>query len=404
MVAAASLAARLQPMVRCIILSTLVLVSVGLLYELDMLPGHGISAYSKPYATHRRPIHIQAEPGNTSDSCAAELSHLRSLDLTGTIRHSRRCVRPIFSVDVDRDVVANISSRLLTKKGTLDLSDACTINVDAIPCDPLELVVPPAYPKSQGQFAHLTFGVATTFARLLESKFSFAHWLSDSGSTLIALLTDDLEELAHVDPTALEEEYRAKGMDLVLVAKHRSEHSTEQSHVMIIRDMLQHARERGTETHWLGIIDDDTFFPSLYALASAFSNYDHTKPQYLGQLTESAHILPIGILGGFGGAGIFLSRPLAQILDPHLESCLKEFPGRGGDMQIMSCIYAHSFAKLTMVNGLYQVSSFNSSEETCPQVPSMPPCLQYSTRLQALRQLIAPLWPFASHYCRSLLP
>lgn len=178
------------------------------------------------------------------------------------------------------------------------------------------------------------------------------------GSTLIGLLTDNLEDLAHFDPTALHEEYKAAGINLILVAKHRSEHSTEQSHVMIIRNMLQHAQDSATEPHWLGIIDNDTFSPSLYALASAFSNYDHTKPQYLGQLTESAHILPIGILSGFGGAGIFLARPLAQIRDPHLESCLKEFPGRGGDMQVMSCIYAHSFAKLTIVDGLYQVSSF----------------------------------------------
>lgn len=355
MVNKTSLAMHLQPMARCIIFSTLLLISIGLFYQLDVLPGHDVFATSKSYIVNQRPVRPNAEPENPADSCAVELNHLKSLGLTGTIKHSRRCVRPLSSVDVDRDVVANISSHLLTKKGTLDLSDACTIDVDAIPCDPLELPVPPPYPKNHGQFTHLTFGVATTFSRLLDSKATFAHWLADSGSTLIGLLTDDSEELGNMDPTALVEEYNAAGMDLILVPKHQSKHTTEQSHVMIIRDILQQALKKSTETHWLGIIDDDTFFPSLYALAGAFAQYDHKKPQYLGQLTESAHVVPIGILGGFGGAGIFLSLPLAQLLEPHLESCLKEFPNRGGDMQIMSCVYAHSFAKLKMVDGLYQM-------------------------------------------------
>ncbi|KAL2287815.1 hypothetical protein FJTKL_04634 [Diaporthe vaccinii] len=357
MATAAALVMRLRPMARCVMLSALVLVAIGLIYELDALPGGDIFTTSKSYTTNQRPVRTKAGAGaeNPSDSCAVELNHLKSMGLTDTIRHSRRCVRPLSSVDVDRDAIANISSHLLTKKGTLDLSDACTIDVGAIPCDPLELPVPPAYPTNHGQFTHITFGVATTFARLLDSKSTFAHWLSDSGSTLIGLLTDDSEELGNVDPTALVEEYEAEGMKLILVPKNRPEHTTEQSHVMIIRDMLKHARATGKETHWLGIIDDDTFFPSLHALASAFAQYDHTKPQYLGQLTESAHTVPIGILGGFGGAGIFLSWPLAQLLEPHLESCLEEFPNRGGDMQIMSCIYAHSFAKLKMVEGLYQM-------------------------------------------------
>lgn len=351
----ASLVRKFRPLARCVFLSTFFLVSITLVYQLDAIPGRDIFATSRSYIIDRLPSRTTTELEIPSESYAVELSYLKSLDLTSTIKHSRRCVKPLFSVGVDRDAVANISSRLLTRKGTLNLIDASTINADAIPCDPLELPVPPAYPKSEGQFAHLTFGVATTYARLQDSKPFFAHWLSESGSNLIVLLTDGLEEFENMDTAALEAEYRTEGMNITLVPKHRSEHSTEQSHVMIIRDMLENARETGTETQWLGILDDDTFLPSLHALASAFAQYDHTKPQYLGQTTENAHILPIGILGGFGGAGIFLSWPLAQQLEPHLESCLEKFPNRGGDMQIMSCVYAHSFAKLKMVDGLYQM-------------------------------------------------
>jgi hypothetical protein len=400
------LAVRLQPVARGVILSSLALISVGLLYELDLLPGHQIFT-SNHHVKSQRPMHITAEQTDPSDPCAPELSHLSSLGLTSTITYSRRCVRPVSS-DADRDVVANISSRLLTTKKALDLSDACKANVDPIPCEILGLPVSPADPGNHGQFTHIIFGVATTLARLLDSKSAFAHWLSDSGSTLVCLLTDDLEGLAHVDLTILQDEYKAAGMNLILVAKHHPEHSTEQSHLMVIRNMLQHAEESAKETHWLAIIDDDTFFPSLHTLAGALSSYDHTEPQYLGQLTESAHSLPMGFLGAFGGAGIFLSRPLAQILDPHLESCLEEFPGKGGDMQIMDCIYAHSFAKLKMLHGLYQVSSSPTFQRTVVHnpPPSPPPkkntknrdlCASntlHSTRQQASHDLtvLCPLW------------
>lgn len=354
MAIAASSARRFRPLARCLV-AALILVSVGLVYQLDVIPGQHILATSRSYVINRLPIHGKSEQESHSYSCAAELNHLKSLHLTSTIKHSRRCVRPLSSDGVDRDVVSNISSHLITRKATLDLNDACDIDFDAIPCDPLALPVPPAYPRSQGQFTHLIFGVATTVARLLDSKPYFAHWLSNSGSTLICLVADDPDELEDADLTALEAEYRAEGMNLTLVPKHRSEHSPEQSHVMVIRNMVERALATGTETHWLGILDDDTFFPSLHTLASTFAHYDHTKPQYLGQTTESANSLLMGILGGFGGAGIFLSLPLAQQLEPHLESCLEEFASRGGDMQIMSCIHAHSSAKLKMVDGLYQM-------------------------------------------------
>lgn len=115
--------------------------------------------------------------------------------------------------------------------------------------------------------------------------------------------------------------------------------------------------------HWLAILDDDTFSPSLHALSTTVATYDHTSPQYLGQLTESASLLSQGILGAFGGAGIFLSLPLALQVAPHLDSCSSSSSSStrnaavvtGGDMLIMNCVHAHSAARLQRVEGLWQV-------------------------------------------------
>lgn len=135
---------------------------------------------------------------------------------------------------------------------------------------------------------------------------------------------------------------------------------------MVILDMLAHVRARrmvaaseyadeGVElhhndTHWLGILDDDTFLPAIEPLSAALAAHDHTKPAYLGDLSESFAATRFG-MAAFGGAGIFLSVPLAEELEPHLGNCLS---GRGGDMQLMECIHDHTHARLERVTGLMQ--------------------------------------------------
>ncbi|KUI58169.1 hypothetical protein VP1G_05484 [Cytospora mali] len=357
---------------RRILIPVLGFILIGLTYHLDAIPSRDILASSKHYIINRLPFRqeledLEADTAISQDyqqwvsadedrsPCAPELDYLKLTSLTNHIKHTRRCVKPLFSDIVDRNEVTDTKLSLITRTQSLLLSEPCTIDVDSIPCDPLELPVPPPYPKNQGQYTHLIFGVATTYARLRDSRPTFAHWLSNSGATLVGLVAEQYMELFPLDLVALKEEYKADGIDLTIVMQHGLLHTTEQSHVMVIRDMLIQVQSTSTETHWFGILDDDTFFPSLYALSATLSQYDHTRPQYLGQTTESAHILPIGILGGFGGAGIFLSLPLVEQIEPHLDSCLVEYPNRGGDMQIMSCIYEHSTAKLKMVDGLYQM-------------------------------------------------
>lgn len=143
-------------------------------------------------------------------------------------------------------------------------------------------------------------------------------------------------------------------MTLKIARPHGRDHSVEKSHMMVIRDVLSHIDVEGnaSETRWLGILDDDTFFPSLYPLSEALSGYNHTIPTYLGTVSENLELSQIGGPGAaYGGAGIFLSVPLAREIAPHLDSCLSE---RGGDMQIMECIHDHSHARLLPVPGLQQ--------------------------------------------------
>lgn len=284
--------------------------------------------------------------------CGAGLFHLRHLGLTKNIKYSRRCIKPIFPVDVDRDIITNVSSPLFINTTTVNLDDLCSTDFDSQPCEALELPVPKADPESHGQYAHLLFGAATSSKRLRDSKQSFGHWLADSGATLVCMITDKPKELLSLDFEALEAEFAASGMKLKLVGRQDVRHTPEQSHMMLIRNLLSYSIGSSAQTHWLGILDDDTFFPSLHALSSQLARHDHTRSQYLGALTENADALHQGILAAWGGAGIFLSLALAKEIEPHLDGCLND---RGGDMLIMACIHAHSHARLTPVEGLWQM-------------------------------------------------
>lgn len=355
-----------------------------------------------PEEPNKVPVEQEAkgpEPGperpppdfSAAPQCIPELEHLKTLGLSSNIKFTRRCIKPVFSTaapqsspadpnagGVDRDVVANMTQPLLNSPPVdVNLLACDTIADDYIPCEPFKLAVPDPYPERAGQYDHLLFAIATSSERLKIAKPHFAHWMAKSGSPLIALLTDrpneesgqtqeDLELEQATTWPALIDDFAAAGIQLLLVRPHDAAHSVPQSHMMVILDMLAHVRARRmssseyadeggadlahADTHWLGILDDDTFLPAIEPLSAALAAYDHTRPAYLGDLSESFAATRFG-MAAFGGAGIFLSVPLAEELEPHLDGCLS---GRGGDMQLMECVHDHTHTRLERVKGLQQ--------------------------------------------------
>lgn len=336
-------------------------------------------------------------PEKSNEAFCQSHKHLENLGFTRKIKYSRRCIKPKFEANIDRNAITNTTAPLVTHTTLLDINNLCDENIGPIPCDIVELRVSPPDPDSNGQYAHLIFGVATSFDRLQASQATFAHWLADSGATLVGMLTNDAHDLSDRDIASLEATYADARMRLKIVRKRDARYTPEQAHTLVIRDMLkqidlayallppsslpsrrhsssssknnnkqqqQQQETKEESVHWLAILDDDTFFPSLAHLSHTLAAHDHTRPSYLGQLTEAASLLPQGILGAFGGAGIFLSTPLARQIAPHLDSCIAASGGvgvggggggAGGDMIIMNCVHAHSAARLERVPGLWQV-------------------------------------------------
>lgn len=191
--------------------------------------------------------------------------------------------------------------------------------------------------------SHFDFGVATTLERLNESLDAFTHWASRTGVRIFALIEPDNrvpEVLAKAE---------ALGINLS-VTQSNEEYQTR--YFSLVSHLAQNLREA---TRWSCIIDDDTFFLSMPALIEAFEKYDHTQPTYVGGVSES--IPQIGIFGlmGYGGAGVFLSRPLVQRLsEPEVFNACQQMV-HTGDRRISLCIYQHSSAHLTIDHRLRQL-------------------------------------------------
>lgn len=296
----------------------------------------------------------QAGLGSSSDSslrpplapgeCSPDIEFLRrqELGLTDTIRYARRCVTPQFTKGMDREAVTALDGPLVTDSTIVNLT-SCS-HVDSLPCDPLTIPVPFPYPKQT--FEHFIFGVATYYDRMIEALPAFDHWLAHSGAPLVALIVD----YADHDLPALETLFGAHGIELIAV--HGEPKLTiDQNHFITLRPTVQNIRP---ETRWVGVLDDDTFFPSLYALSDAFSAYDHTKELWLGQLSEDFYSVRSWGFFAYGGAGAFLSVPLAKKLEPFQEQCLEEAALPSGDGMLRDCVYYHSKTKLTLVSGLHQ--------------------------------------------------
>jgi hypothetical protein len=292
--------------------------------------------------------------------CAPDIDSLRrpELDLTDSISYSRRCVKPIWG-NLDRDIVTNLSQPLVTYKTTVNLT-SCTHH-DLPPCESLALNVP--YPYPQKQYPHLIFGIASKYDRINESLPSIAHWLAGTGARLIGIVVDAEEEGRNFNLTSLELEYAAWNVTATFTVPRMKKFITnngdddnravpvEHHHFMLIRDLMEQATQY---TRWLAILDDDTFFPSLYPLDEALAKYDHTKPAWLGALSDDFNHVKIWGFMAFGGAGVFMSMPLAQQIEPLLERCIIDATVNTGDGILRDCIFTHSRTRLTIVPGLYQ--------------------------------------------------
>ncbi|KAF4997411.1 hypothetical protein FDECE_12089 [Fusarium decemcellulare] len=281
-------------------------------------------------------------------SCAPELDHLRrsAYGLTRDVVYQKRCIRPVVDAKLDSQVVSQNPDPLIKHGQIIQLGQACE-GWNEQKCEPVTLKVPPAYPVQD--YSGFLFGVATSLDRLNESLSQFESWLGNTHARLLAVITDPGDEPKFKD---VMKQFRDRGVELTIKKPWNNAITPNEQHFAIVRDLLGHSTP---ETQWTAIVDDDTFFPSLYPISQILGKYDYKLPTYVGGLSENYDAVKHHGYMGFGGAGIFLSPALLRELDQHLEECLTADHVPQGDGLLKQCIYSKTKTKLTIVKGLHQL-------------------------------------------------
>lgn len=272
--------------------------------------------------------------------CHADETILHKYNLQEPVHHVRREIEPKWTMD-ELPMSMDVDMALLNVS-----SDDSGMDADEtggrwnLTCGPpIQLRVPRPPPKVDA--SHIDFAISTTGERLLEAMDAFGHWLGHSNARMLAVIGPG------ADLAAIERKANRLGINLSII---ESDKDYETRYWSLVKVLADNARP---ETKWSVVMDDDTFFPSMTGLVEMLAQYDETQPYYIGALSENAR--QIGIFGvfAFGGAGIFISRPLLTQLGEVWDGCREHT--EHGDGKIAWCIYQLTDTKLTIDPGLYQM-------------------------------------------------
>lgn len=281
-------------------------------------------------------------------SCPLDANYLslNTHGLTDEIVFHRKCIKGRRDAGVNRTVVGDVPQPLLDEGHVLNIKGDCN-QWQSMPCDAVEVDVPVPFPERR--YPEFLFGVATSYDRLMDSRLQFAHWLGGTGARLVAVIVDIANHEADLNRMTVA--FKRYDIDLFIAGPWGTLGPNEQ-HFTIVHDLVHHLT---AETKWIGIIDDDTFFPSMWPLVEALKFQDHRQAAYIGGLSEDVGAIERHGMLAFGGAGAFLTVPLLVELEPWIDTCVTEDSTPQGDGLLKNCIYSKTATRLTVIGGLHQV-------------------------------------------------
>ncbi|KAL2270691.1 hypothetical protein VTJ83DRAFT_62 [Remersonia thermophila] len=302
-------------------------------------------------------------------TCGADRNKLRrwqkQYGLRNTFEYLKRYVQ-VNRLPIPRSSITWINQTFLA--GESRVMDSNWEPEDASCPDPLVVPVSQSPFPSSANASEFMFGVSTTYQRFIETRTSpineWSYWLTNghgksNGGKLILKLFDATDDQLQEAQTKLTgagidaDVYRSEPQDIMAVR-----------YLSLVPAMFHHpARDI---KKWLVLCDDDTFFPSIHALSEMLAEHDHTRPLYIGALSEDVNNVQRHGSQAFGGAGIFLSVPMAERITNRYDSCRSDQAvneansgwGPQGDILLRRCIYANSEVRLTLLHGLWQLDIF----------------------------------------------
>lgn len=294
---------------------------------------------------------VVPEASKQQDPCQQTLGRLKDLDLKFPINYARRDINVSLNPGAQRPLVTNIDGPLFPKVQIVDPEKDPKLE-HCVP--PLSLEVSSFPERETVDASNILFGMSTLLNRLEDSIPSLERWLAHTGANLFVIVVNSEEERKpdKIKMTQLELHMRDLGIKATLVAPLDENDDMAHRYFSLVK-LLYSKRDKTTQ--WIGIVDDDTFFPSMHSLINVLGNYDPREQRYVGGISEEWWSVVLYGLMAFGGAGLFLSLPMAALIDSNYQTCREQSGSSAGDMRIQECIQWHSQVKLTPVPTLHQV-------------------------------------------------
>lgn len=285
------------------------------------------------------------------DPCRQRLGRLKDLNVKFPIKYARRDIKVRPQLGAQRPSVTNVDEPLFPKLQIVDPGKDPILE-HCMP--PLSLEVSPFPKKESVDASHVLFGMSTLLSRLEGSIPFLERWLAHTGANLFVIVVNSEEDRKpdKKKMSKLQSHMRDLGIKATLVGPLDEQDDMPLRYFSLVK-LLYSKRDKGTQ--WIGIVDDDTFFPSMHSLINTLGNYDSRLQQYVGGISEEWWSVVLYGLMAFGGAGLFLSLPMAAMIDSEYQACREQSSSSAGDMRIHECIQWHSHVKLTPIPGLHQM-------------------------------------------------
>ena len=289
--------------------------------------------------------------------CPSQSDWLGSLDIAFPINYARRDIVIMPGKTTGRSSLTRVEGPLLPELELLDLSKASRVELKNCK-DALFLEMPGSEPPTDA--SHIMFGISTTLKHLDQSIPQLLRWLPNTKAQLFVIAVTSAS-FGHTQGTvfatatekeALQSKMRHLGMDVTIVDPLERNDTFAERQFSLVK--LLHS-QAGEDIRWISLIDEDTFIPSMPALNAMLGKYDAQQQYYIGALSENWTAVAQHGLMASAGAGIFISRPLSQILFDHYETCKHSSSSNAGDIRIMECVYQFTTTKLTNERRLHQV-------------------------------------------------
>ncbi|KAK2609369.1 hypothetical protein QQS21_002150 [Conoideocrella luteorostrata] len=356
---------------RAIVLVVYVSVILLLLFNIGLLPGSRSFYSERPFTQSPRASQVSEPTEKDKDdpsSCRTTDTRLLELqrrhELQETFQYARRLMCITRNQEFQRASITKLSQRLL-KQDFQVIRNTRQPKPKRISCPEAIDIPVSASPFPQNVDASdFTFAVSTTYERFVESATillnDWSFWLTNgsgrsNGAKFIVMLLDASQEeleLAKLFLTkaGIDVDTYSSNSDLPMAARNMALIPTMYFHPDAIRKK------------WLVVCDDDTFFPNMHALIEKLQNYDHSTEMYIGALSEDSLAVQKHGSQAFGGAGVFLSVPMAKKIADHFDECASERKveeaNSQGDRLLRQCIQRHSDIQLTVLQDLWQLDTF----------------------------------------------